>query len=377
LNGYAPLLIETLPEGTWCPKGTPFAQISNTVEGYGELVTWWEGDFMHDYFPSACATEAFKMRKYLTQEKKRFGYDESFMWKFHSFGFRGHRSLEDAYWAGTAWSMFLHGTDDFHVAAHIDRGTMIGSISALAHKVTQQYDDEFECFKHAIEITAEKGLKTVALVIDTYDAYRVINKYLVTLCAIARNLGVHVVFRPDSGDTWLQAVMIYDVVKRNNISNASVIIGESMSFENAKRCDKYLKENGVPTNFVFYGIGGGFYNHITRDTLGWAMKTGYSNGKPRMKFSMEPVKRSIPGAVDIISKGEELYVVPRKNGVHNIDSLFKTLYFYGETMEEPIINIANYYETRQRALSQNDEQDMIYIDGEIHDMIKDFEKIYR
>src|SRR5206468_12259697 len=82
LNGYVPLNVEALPEGTWCPKGTPFAQISNTVEGFGELVTWWEPIFMMAYFPSACATEAFNMRKYLVAEQNRFGYDNGFLWKF-------------------------------------------------------------------------------------------------------------------------------------------------------------------------------------------------------------------------------------------------------------------------------------------------------
>jgi nicotinamide phosphoribosyltransferase len=72
LNGRIPLCIEALPEGTFVPKGTPFAQVSNTVEGFGELVSWWEGLFVHS-----------------------FNYRLS---KIHSFGFRGYPSLESAYW---------------------------------------------------------------------------------------------------------------------------------------------------------------------------------------------------------------------------------------------------------------------------------------
>jgi nicotinamide phosphoribosyltransferase len=44
---------------------------------------------MMAYFPSACATEALNMRKYLEEKKEEYGYDDSFLWRFHSFGFRG------------------------------------------------------------------------------------------------------------------------------------------------------------------------------------------------------------------------------------------------------------------------------------------------
>jgi len=64
-KGWIPLRVQALKDGTWVPKGTPFAQVMNTVEGYGELVAWWEALYLHSYFASACATEAFFLRKYL------------------------------------------------------------------------------------------------------------------------------------------------------------------------------------------------------------------------------------------------------------------------------------------------------------------------
>lgn len=380
-NGYAPLLVEALPEGTWCPRGTPFAQIKNTVEGFGELVTWWEGCFMMAYFPSACATEAFAMRRYLVERQEQFGYDASFLNKFHSFGYRGHTSLESAYWAGTAWNLALFGTDDFHTKQHT-LAAQIGSIAALAHKVTQQFDKELDCFKRAIDKAKESKMFVVALVIDTYDAYRVINEYLVTLAGYANSKGVHIVLRPDSGDTWKQAVDIYRICSRLNIKNVSVIIGESMSFENAKKCDEYLLQNGVPLNFVFYGIGAGFYKHIERDTLGWAMKTAYSNGKPRMKFSMEPIKRSIPGEVKLIKKGKDMFVVP-KESEPEFPNLFTVIYYHDNLdlskliIDVPHMIASKWIETQTRALKQDISQKAIYISSEISELIAQFETTYK
>ena len=77
---------------------------------------------LHAYFPSGCATQAYEIKKYLGENGDRV----------HSFGFRGHRSLEDAYWAGTAWNLFFDGTDDFHTLQHFNNTSK--SIPALGHK---------------------------------------------------------------------------------------------------------------------------------------------------------------------------------------------------------------------------------------------------
>ena len=46
--------------------------------------------------------------------------------------------------------------------------------------------------------------------IDTYDAQRFVREGVVPVAQRAQQLGVHVVFRPDSGDLWKQVVDIYD-----------------------------------------------------------------------------------------------------------------------------------------------------------------------
>ncbi len=292
-DGRLPLKVECLPEGTWCPTGTPYAQIKNTDEGFGELVTWAEGIFLH-YFPSACLTRAYEMRKYLVDNKLPMN-------RFHSFGFRGHKSLEDAYWAGTAWSMMLEGTDDFHIRQHLPKEIKMSSISALAHKVTQQYDNEIECFKNAIRKASENGTGIVALVIDTYDAWNIIANHVVNLTKFANDLGVFVVWRPDSDDILMQADSIYYETAEVGLTNCAVILGEGMSFEAIKNADAFFKGNNVPLDFISYGVGAGFYKDIERDTHGQAMKTAFSNGKPRMKLvSGNPFKQSIPNEVHLL-----------------------------------------------------------------------------
>lgn len=378
-NGYAPIKVQSLPEGTWCPAGTPFAQVRNTVKGFGELVTWFEGIFLHASFPCGTATEAFHMRRYLEEMRANYGFDDSFLGRLHSFGFRGHRGLEDAYWAGTSWNLFMGGTDDFHTMIHTPKAKMT-SISALAHKVTQQYDVEYDGYIHTIDATAKAGETVVAIVIDTYDANRFIDSYLVPLAHYAKEKGVHLVIRPDSGDVNQQVVEVYHKVKAYEIDNVSAIIGEGMSFQNVMRTDFFFKMRQVPLTFVSYGVGGGFYNHINRDTLGFAMKTAFSNGAPRMKFGMNPLKRSIPDAVNLLlaDDGKTMYA-KRENVEDNEKSLYSIIYNHDDTMDKPFVKYANWEETQRRAISyihEKDLQEHILLHDDIKELVAEFERVY-
>jgi nicotinamide phosphoribosyltransferase len=317
LNGYMPVTIQAIPDGNWVPRGTPFCQIRNTVKGFGECVTWWEAMLMHAWFPSGCATRSFQMRKYLDSKKLSANH-------FHSFGFRGHRSLEDAFWAGIAWNLFLLGTDDFHTKKYTNAN--MSSIPALAHKVVEQFDNELECYIQAIDQTAIHGKKYVSIVIDTFDTDNFIDKYAEHIAEYAASKGVKPVYRPDSGNTLEQTIAIW---RKCNKWNPIFIIGDEMNFEKAKEYDDFLETYNIPLQNMTYGIGGGFYNNLTRDTLGWAMKTAYSNGRNRMKFSEN--KQSIPGKVQVVKDSYgQISVFPEDMNIGGYLPMYMNVYHHNK-----------------------------------------------
>ncbi len=368
-KGWIPLRVQALKDGTWVPKGTPFAQVMNTVEGYGELVTWWEAIYLHSYFASACATEAFFLRKYLEKNKLP-------LHRFHSFGFRGHHSLEDAYWATTAWNLFLTGTDDFHGIYH-NPDAKIGSIPATAHKTIQQFDHEIDGFKKAIDAAINYKDKIVALVIDTYDPIKVINNYMIDILQYASDRGVHVVFRPDSGDLIEQSLEIYKLYNKT-FDNWSMIIGEGMSRQKVEEFDKRLLEGGFPLEKMSYGIGSGYYKHIDRDYLGHAMKTAFSNHKPRMKLTiLNPFKQSIPNMVNLIMVDGKMTVEYTRDGPdHN--ALYYDVFHYDERSSKPKYERLDWLDIQQRAMSNLDKdlQEGIVLSPAVEISINEFKERY-
>jgi nicotinamide phosphoribosyltransferase len=302
--------VEALPDGTWVPRGTPFAQVSNIVEGFGELVTWWEPLLLHPWFASSCATRALQMKEYLQHRKES-------LFRFHSFGFRGHRSMEDAYWAARAWSLFLPSTDDFNVITDLQGY----SIPALAHKVVQNWDDELMCYIEAVKRSTEEGYNAVSLVIDTNSSRLFIEEYLFKVQEVAEARNIKPIYRPDSGDCLAQA---HSIASKLNGRNFGIIIGDSVTFDSAKKSDEAWEKLGHSCDLLTWGIGAGFYKDLERDTLGWSMKTCFSNKKDRMKYTDTPIKRSIPGKVTLQRKDRRVIVYPQTQ-TQNDDSDYVVL----------------------------------------------------
>lgn len=354
-KGRIPLRVEALPDGTWCPKGTPFCKISNTEKGFGELVSWWEGVFMHSYFASGCATEAFLMRKYLDDNK----LDPK---RLHSFGWRGHRSVQDGIIASKAWNLSLEGTDDFVSQLYTEPKT---SIPATAHKTIQNFNSETYAYIYSINSAYKKGFKVMALVIDTYDPNRFVIKHSEGVAKMASSRGIHLVFRPDSGDVLGQSAELYERMKKIGLDKkTSVIIGEGMNFSNVVKYDQFFKKEGVPLSWVNYGIGGGFYNHIDRDYLGWAMKTCYSNGKPRMKFSGDPMKKSIPGDINLIRNHHgNIEVDFTRDG-----GLYEDVYYFDDRSTRPHCKVQTWDEIKRIVNAQTAIQENIILSKQVKDL---------
>lgn len=359
LDGAIPLKVESLPDGMYVPKNTPFAKISNTAKGYGEIVTWFEAIFLQNSFESGCATRAFEIRKYLDKNKLNLS-------RVHSFGLRGHNGMENATKAGNAWRLFLNGTDDFHTQKHTDgKGT---SIPATAHKTIQQFDSEIDAYFYSIDHTKKSGFNTVAIVIDTYDPNRFIKFFAKKVAQYAQRRNVTVIFRPDSGDVKSQAYGLFCIMwSAELIGNTGCIIGESMTFKKIKKYDNYFKNLGCPLSWINYGIGSGFYKDIDRDYLGYAMKTAYSNGKNRMKFSADSFKESLPGNFTVYKKDKLLRV-----GYNIIDTAYEVIY------DGDISKVYSWQETKKLANSflRLQLQETICIDSDVRNEVERLREKY-
>ena len=310
--------------------------------------------------------------------------------RFHSFGFRAMGSEDRVIQAGYAWSMFNHSSDDFHISRYITEnrvGLDVTTIPTSAHKVVQNWDDEMECMKHAIDNAANVyvGAGTVfnkpviSIPIDTYSSENFIKNYVVRLKKYADHKDVGLVFRPDSGDVIHYGVQVMRALASHHIANnVSIIIGDSVTFESAKEGDKIFQKEGIGLDRIVWGIGAGYYKDFSRDYLGWAMKTAYSNHDQRMKFSDTPIKQSIPGKVEIASISPDHLKLTTCSDYDKTPAGYWSVYFHKKDIETPVMNIYGINMIRKIAL---DDMEAMYkrkliLDDEILETIERCRKKY-
>ena len=216
----------------------------------------------------------------------------------------------------------------------------------------------------------------LSMVIDTYDSWQFIKKYMPEVVVFALDKKVHLVLRPDSGDTLDQGTAILKFKSSHNIEHLSCIIGDDMDFQRIVYFDKELIKNHLDPNDMIYGLGTGFYKHIDRNFLGFSMKTAFSNSKPRMKFSASG-KTSLPGRVRLVydEEGKMKVYLSRSSKQHSdtaSPNLYETVYLFDPSAldDVPVIKNPVYEDTWQRSQSvlHNDDrnkQDKILIADEI------------
>lgn len=223
-DGYLPLEIKAVPEGTAVAVKNLLMAIKNTDEECAPLTNHTETLLMKLWASNTVAAYARMVRtlmlKYwaLSSDAPRWLVD--FM--HHDFGYRGVSSEETAGILGlAALASGFKGTDTFKAITFGERyynEPMAGfSVIASEHSVMCSYGGkafELEAYRNIIRTVKERcanvnpasGVIILSLVSDTYNIYNVCHKILPALrdefIGWKNNFGIpiKIVVRPDSGD---------------------------------------------------------------------------------------------------------------------------------------------------------------------------------
>lgn len=308
--GYLPLRIKSVPEGTLVPYRVPACTITNTDEHFAWLVNSIESDFSsHMWLPPTSATTAFGYRQQFERYAKLTGADRSFIqWQGHDFSYRGMCGLWAAAASGAAHLLSFTGTDtipaisfieEFY-SGNVEKQLIGGSVPATEHMVMclAGQDGEFDLIKRLTTEVYPKDV--VSIVCDTWSLKKVVTDYLVQLKDIILAREGKVVVRPDSGvpekivngdpdssDRFYRMGLtraLYEIFG-GTINHAGFIelnphigwiYGDSISPERQTTILDRLYKTGFASSTPVLGIGSYTYQHVTRDTDGWAFKATYA-----------------------------------------------------------------------------------------------------
>lgn len=346
--GYLPISIMALPEGSLAPLRVPQLVIYNTDDRFFWLTNYLE-TILSTTLWGACtsATTAFYFKRLLTRYAMETVGDTSFVpWQGHDFSFRGMFGLEAARMSGAAHLTCFTGTDtipaiDFleeYYGANSDREIIGGSVAATEHSVmcAGGMEDELGTFRRLISEIYPAGI--VSIVSDSWDFWRVMTEFTVTLKDLILARDGKVVFRPDTGDPVLIVCgdpdapagtpeskgaiqCLWDVFGGSVTAqgyrvldpHVGLIYGDSITMERAEAICEGLKAKGFATTNIVFGIGSFTYQYVTRDTDGYAAKATFAvvQGTDREIFKApktdDGTKRSAKGLTAVLKDTQGRY----------------------------------------------------------------------
>ncbi len=341
-NGYLPVRIKAVPEGTEVPVSNVLMTIENTDPNCYWLTNFLETLLMQIWYPCTVATISKEVKKVVTQyyqetasEAAKAGID----FVLNDFGFRGVSSVESAGLGGSAHLTNFLGSDNIAASVFVKRYYQAekvygASIPATEHSICTLLGKagELDIFKHVVN-TFPTGI--IACVSDSYDIFKACAEYWgeeLKAQLLARD-GV-LVIRPDSGDPAMTLLKIFEILfdkfgyslneKGYKVlpPQVRVIQGDGVNYDAIKHIYTQLKAAQISAENLVFGMGGALLQKLDRDTQKFALKCSYAkmNGEDVI-VQKSPREMDANGNITGSfkkSKGGRLKLIQEKNSFRTV-----------------------------------------------------------
>ena len=356
-KGYLPLQIEAVDEGMVIPTNQVLVQVKNTDPHVPWLTSYIETSLLRAiWYPIAVATNSYMCKQIIKHYLEMTGTPEEIDFKLHDFGARGVSSEESAGIGGSAHLINFKGTDTtsgiLNILKYYNCSKFPGfSIPASEHSTIVSWGRENE--QSAFENSINKfGDGTYACVIDTYDTFNSIDTIWKNLLPKIKEKSGRVVLRPDSGNPVAMASsclehMMHVFGYTTNEKGYRVlpnyirlIYGDGIEESSIGDILRELAMRKISADNIAFGMGGALLQHLSRDTLKFAMKASAmsKDGENWIPIQKDPItdpgKRSKPGILALIRHSNGIYSTIQKSELEDRKNLLEPVFINGKIVKE-------------------------------------------
>jgi nicotinamide phosphoribosyltransferase len=334
-DGYLPVEIEAVPEGTVLPTRNVLVQIINTDPKYYWMTSFFETALLRAvWYPTTIGTISW-LAKQLVKEvlEETSDHPELVRHMLHDYGARGVSSQQSAALGGLAHLVNFSQSDTTPgiLAAKLFYNAIdpsnSGPNSEHAGFTAWGRDNEAAAMRNMLENYREDGV--ALLLTDCYDHENAVKNILGgELKEMIQNFPGLVGARADSGDVvqvtsetteWLMDAFGYEVNSKGYKvlpPFIRVVQGDGVNRDSLREVFSEMKRRGLAADNAVFGMGGGLLQHCNRDTLNFGQKANavQINGK-WMDISKSPtadsMKVSKPGRLALRYIDGNYETVPR------------------------------------------------------------------
>ena len=358
LDGYLPLEIKAVPEGTVVPTRNVLATIVNTDPNCFWLGSYIETSLLRGiWYPTTVATNSWSIKQVIRKALIETADEEALAglyFKLHDFGARGVSSFESAGIGGAAHLVNFMGTDTISgilwAQEYYNTKEMVAfSVPAAEHSSITTWGKarETDAYRNMIKQFGGK-FPIIAVVSDSYDIFNAVeNMWGGELKEEVLGSGSTIVVRPDSGDpaeVVAKCALLLDSKFGSTVNSKGykvlndirIIQGDGINEESIRDILSTLRGYGFSADNVTFGMGGALLQQVNRDTQKFAMKASaaFIDGEWVDVFKdpvTDTVKHSKKGKMDLYrDENGELYTGVEGQG----GGLLETVFLNGKVVKE-------------------------------------------
>lgn len=326
-EGFLPVEIKAVPEGTVVPVHNILASIENTDPKCYWLTSFLETALLRAvWYPTTVATNSREIKKIILDALERTGDPSTIDFKLHDFGARGVSSQESAGLGGLAHLVNFQGTDT--VAALLYGRRYYGidmagfSVPAMEHSTVTSWGRENEVlsYRNMVKKNGKPG-GIVSAVSDSYDIFEACKLWGTELKQDILDSGATLVVRPDSGHPAAVVLCCLQILEQyfgytvndkgfKVLNNVRVLQGDGVNVESIGDILDTIIAKGFSADNVVFGQGGALLQIVNRDDQKFAMKCSAArvNGKWVDVYKdpiTDPGKQSKKGRLALVTNGED------------------------------------------------------------------------
>lgn len=358
-DGYLPLEIQAVPEGTLLPTNNVMVQVKNTDPKCAWLTSYIETALLRAiWYPTTVATVSKSCKEIIKRYMEETADStDGLAFKLHDFGARGASSEESSALGAAAHLVNFMGTDTVSgllAAKRYYGADMAGfSIPAAEHSTITSWGkpNESAAYKNMLKQFGGKD-KLLAVVSDSYNLWNAIdNIWGEELIEDVKKMEGTLVVRPDSGDP---VEIVSETIERLMAKFGSrynskgyrvlpdcirVIQGDGVNLESIAAILEALKIRKISAENIAFGMGGELLQKVNRDTQKFAMKASaiQINGKWQDVYKdpiTDPGKRSKRGRLALIKNANNNFLTIREDELGAMNNELITVYRNGDLLKE-------------------------------------------
>lgn len=361
-NGYLPLRIKAVAEGTVVPTHNALVTIENTDPKCYWLTSYVETSLLRAvWYPTTVATVSHSIKQVIKKFLEETADVEALNglpFKLHDFGARGVSSYESAGLGGAAHLVNFMGTDTvtgilFAQKYYNEKDMLAFSVPAAEHSSITSWgrDNEVKAYRNMLEQFGGK-FPIISVVSDSYNIFDAVGKmWGEELKDEVINSGSLLVVRPDSGNPATVVQKIANILDSKFghtvnskgyrvLNGVRIIQGDGINEESIKDILNTLRGYGYSADNVVFGMGGALLQHSNRDTQKFAYKASAAlvDGKWIDVFKdpvTDTVKKSKRGRLMLYrSRNENQNFFTGVEGRTDADTVLETVFENGKIVKE-------------------------------------------